>query len=249
MCTVSFYQTKDAQLVLTSNRDEQSIRPTTPPSKNTIAGNSTYYPTDEEAGGTWIAVNEKGQISCLLNGAFENHIPKDSYSKSRGKVVLEAFEQQDILAFFKNCKLEDVQPFTLITVKQSLTSVRLYEFRWDSTQKHLKELDPTKPYIWSSATLYSKKNSDAKENWFMNMVSGKSNLNSEDLYKFHNKSHGADPENDLLINRDNKLKTVSITQVKLDAQNYFMTYHDLIKHAKSEVSGKIKKKACVPDMD
>jgi hypothetical protein len=248
MCTVSFYQTKDAQIVLTSNRDEQSARPTKAPSKNTIAGNTVYYPMDEEAGGTWIAVSEKGQISCLLNGAFENHIPKDSYSISRGKIVLEAFEQDDILSFFETCKLENVQPFTLVTVKKDEASVRLYEFRWDSIKRHLKELDPTKPYIWSSATLYNPKVSAAKESWFMDLFSSTNMVNSKDLYQFHNKTHGEDPENDLIIDRDGKLKTVSITQVNLSTQNYLMTYEDLNKQEKSTVSGKLNNKKCTTGM-
>ena len=104
MCTVSFIPLGNNEFYLTSNRDEWNLRPTLAPVTEIIAGQEVTFPKDETAGGTWIAAGENGRVCCLLNGAFERHERKLPYGLSRGKVILMAFEYENVADFLaRNC--------------------------------------------------------------------------------------------------------------------------------------------------
>ncbi|MGM0651116.1 MAG: NRDE family protein, partial [Bacteroidota bacterium] len=66
MCTVTYIPSLQGNsFVLTSNRDEKEYRPTMPPEVYTYDNCKLVFPRDEEAGGSWIAVSDKGNINCL----------------------------------------------------------------------------------------------------------------------------------------------------------------------------------------
>lgn len=67
MCTVTFCRT-GGRLLVVMNRDERWGRvQETPP--QTIPGDPSWSaPFDGEKGGTWIGVNDRGVVACLLNG-------------------------------------------------------------------------------------------------------------------------------------------------------------------------------------
>ncbi len=84
MCTVS-WKFAVAGYDLFFNRDEQRLRnEASPPRIIQQNGKSVIAPQDTNAGGTWLAVNEQGITSFLLN-----HYPSASqqFAESRGKVV------------------------------------------------------------------------------------------------------------------------------------------------------------------
>ncbi len=244
MCTVSYIPNGNGQFILTSNRDEKIIRPTVPPVAEIIGDTTVFFPKDIEAGGTWIAAGDNGRICCLLNGAFEKHQLKSFYGKSRGRVLLEMFEYEHIIDFFKQTSLEEVQPFTLIIVDPENTG-KLFEFRWDATEKHILELDNTKPYIWSSATLYSKKVQEQRELWFKNWIVNNVVFKANDVLNFHSFSHGEDSENNIIMERASGLQTVSITQIELLTDTFNMLYHDLLKNKKHTLTKAIKRRSYV----
>lgn len=68
MCTVTWRKLPDG-LELYFNRDERRTRqPAAPPTVGR-AGEARYIaPSDGEFGGSWIAVNDRGVLLCLLNG-------------------------------------------------------------------------------------------------------------------------------------------------------------------------------------
>ncbi|MBK6665833.1 MAG: NRDE family protein [Saprospiraceae bacterium] len=70
MCTVSYMPTKSG-FILTSSRDESKVRKALPPATYHLHGQDLVFPKDILAGGTWIAASERGQVACLLNGAFD----------------------------------------------------------------------------------------------------------------------------------------------------------------------------------
>lgn len=240
MCTVTYIPIETGKFILTSNRDEHIVRPTNSPIKESINGTNVFFPRDEQAGGTWIAAGDNGRVCCLLNGAFEKHKRKELYSKSRGKIVLEAFEFDNLSEFFHNVALDDVEPFTLIVVDNSEQS-KLYEFRWDGNKRHLIELDILIPKIWSSATLYSKQVRDERELWFGDWLSKQNLLKGDVVLNFHSFPHGNDTENDVIMDRNNGLKTVSITQIECNVDSFKMEYHDLVKQQKITLTKEIKR--------
>ena len=64
MCTVSFVAS-NGKIIITSNRDEQVIRPAIAPQKYTINNKTLLFPKDPKAGGTWYVVDENA-VSCSI---------------------------------------------------------------------------------------------------------------------------------------------------------------------------------------
>src|ERR1044072_8098209 len=83
MCTVSWIH-RPGGYDLLCNRDEKRTRGgAVPPALIECGGLHSLSPTDPDAGGTWIAVNEYGLALCLLNG------PPRPAERSRGLVIPE----------------------------------------------------------------------------------------------------------------------------------------------------------------
>ena len=66
MCTATYIKDNKGRIIFTTNRDENAARPTSPPEIHLVDGMRLLFPQDRLAGGTWIAVGESGQISCVL---------------------------------------------------------------------------------------------------------------------------------------------------------------------------------------
>ena len=223
MCTVTFIPLKD-KYILTSNRDEQIHRPTLSPKLYKFDDTKFIFPKDERSGGTWIVVKDDGTCIVLLNGAFVKHIKKDSYRKSRGLILLDIIKAKDPLSHFLDMKLDNIEPFTLIIFH----NYKLTEVKWDEFDKHIIEKSIQKPHIWSSATLYSRRQHTTRKKWFDDFCRTNFTLSSEIILSFHTATHIDNSEYGLLINRKDDTKTVSITQVSLDEDQVEMTYIDRI---------------------
>ena len=209
MCTVSYIPLADGYL-LTSSRDELINRETLPPMAYPHSGNTITYPKDVRSGGTWIAGSDNHTVTCLLNGAFEKHQKKPTQVLSRGKMVLESLEHDDLDGFVENFDFNQVEPFTLLTIKDRL----FYELKWDGDSTFLNKLDKDKPKIWSSPTLYTPEQRIVREKWFYQWLISNSGHPDFDMMGFHSKQHGEDKTYDILMSRPNGMQTVSITQIR-----------------------------------
>jgi hypothetical protein len=187
-----------------------------------------FFPQDPQAGGTWIATSENNFTLCLLNGAFEKHERKMNYRHSRGKVLLDFFEYNDVAAFANNYNLQDIEPFTLIIVNSN-SGLWLDELRWDATTLHHTVIDITAPHIWSSATLYTPAVIAQRKEWFSKWIIQHKDYQQEEILKFHEFGGDGDTQNNLVMNRADKVRTLSITGIKKDSWNYTMNYRDLLK--------------------
>jgi Transport and Golgi organisation 2 len=223
MCTVSYVPTNNGYY-LTSNRDEKFTRKKALlPVEYTTGGVKLIFPKDGDAGGTWIALKENGDSLCLLNGAFENFTDTGMYTVSRGKIVLQIAAAFDMAAAFNNAVLMQTAPFTLIIV----THAKLFECRWDGQKKHCTLLDNSQPQIWSSATLYDSMQRKKRSNWFTKWISVNPNPSLYLLFHFHKNGGDGCIENDLVMNRNDKLYTVSITGIAVNPEECIMQYIDL----------------------
>lgn len=221
MCTVTFIPIQADEFILTSNRDESPLR--SPLELRAEAG--LLFPQDPKAGGTWICASEQGRLICLLNGAFVKHRHEPPYRKSRGLVVLEAFDYEQPEDFFEHYPLEGIEPFTMVFYDKN----RLWDFRWDGQQRHLKSLSPKAPHIWSSATLYDDKIRSWRESWFADWQAKHPQPQLEDILAFHRGAGIGDSENDLVMSRhEGKVCTVSITAVEYKGNAFYFKYNDLI---------------------
>lgn len=225
MCTVSFIQTGD-HVIFTSNRDEHDLRPKAlPPDYVLINGIQVCRPKDPVGGGTWVAMNQRGNVFILLNGVEEKHQRKSSYRRSRGLIVLEMASFSSPMEYWNNIDLNDIEPFSLITFENN----DLYRLTWDEREKRMIALDAKNSYIWSSATLYPQDIRQRRQEWFDSFLDeyASKEISEADMLYFHLNTQIEDTENGLLINRKDQLKTQSVTQIIKTKDKIAMHYVDL----------------------
>lgn len=222
MCTVSFVFS-NGKAILTHNRDEKVARPSAiEPQKYTVNNKNIYFPKDQKAGGTWYAVAENGTVLVLLNGADEKHQLKPSYRKSRGLIVLDLISSDSPIEEWNTIDLFGIEPFTIVLFQDK----KLYQLRWNEIEKSTLNLDVSQSHIWSSSTLYPKEIREHRAELFQNFIVS-NEVSSEQLFQFHRYAKNDDSENGLIINRNNEMKTLSITQTIIQENKVVLSYHDL----------------------
>lgn len=224
MCFVT-YSPYQQGFILTSNRDESVGRPKAlPPKKYLIDTVPVFYPQDGLAGGTWIATSPKATV-CLLNGAFVKHRPTPPYRISRGKAVLDFFRYAHLSDFAATYDFSGIEPFTLVVIEEE-NEVRLSELRWDGTRLHLNTPDANQAHAWSSVTLYTEEVIRQRERWWQQWLHQHPVFEGEDVLDFHSLGGNGDIANDLVMNRNNELRTVSTTQILKTPHQFLMNYRD-----------------------
>lgn len=223
MCTVTFIPCASG-VFLTSNRDEKFTRMTAAvPRTHFVNGYELLYPTDADAGGSWIAVKHNGHAAVLLNGAFVNHIPEKDYRVSRGVLFVELISAKYPDQYFHSTNLNGVAPFTVILYMNKA----LHEYRWDGTDKHVMTLNTSRAYIWSSVTLYDAGARIERETWLRKWLMQTKSVDMDAIFLFHRFGGKGDIENDLVMNRAEQLSTVSITSVHIQSSSARMNYLDM----------------------
>ncbi|MGH2665561.1 NRDE family protein [Flavobacterium sp.] len=224
MCTVSFVNS-NGKYIITSNRDEKVLRPKAIEPRNyLIHHKNVFFPKDSKAGGTWYAVDENANVIVLLNGAKEKHVPKECYRKSRGLIVLDLIGSDLILKYWHSIDLDAIEPFTLVVFE----NLMLFQLRWDGENKETIQLDETKSHIWSSATLYPLEIRERRASWFFAFFETKVTVSEAEMMNFHRYTEEGNSENGLVINRNEVLKTLSITQTIVEKNKVVLHHLDLI---------------------
>jgi uncharacterized protein with NRDE domain len=224
MCTVSFVKT-DTKIIITSNRDEMVTRPSAIAPKNyTVNGKNVIYPKDPKAGGTWYVVDENGTVLVLLNGAEEKHTIKLSYRKSRGLIVLDIIGNVSPRDFWNTIDLDNIEPFTIVLFQEQ----DLFQLRWNGAKKEAIQLDTDKRHIWSSSTLYSEEIREERSILFEAFLGTNTKLSEVEMYDFHRHAEEGNQENGLVINRNEELKTFSITQAVIERNKVTIFHYDLM---------------------
>lgn len=227
MCTVSYIKHKNG-FSLTSNRDEQSSRPTLKPKIYDELDQNLVYPKDEIAGGTWIATSDKNITVCLLNGAFKNHKRQTPYAKSRGTVLKERFQYDNNSSFIEKVNLINVEPFTLLMINhQNLNAIDFMKMVWDGSQKHSKFVNANEHHIWASATLYNDKQRQMRKKWFEKFLDKRHSFSTPEIIDFHSGSFTDEKSFDMVMERNHELKTVSISQINMSDSSKHFIYKDL----------------------
>jgi hypothetical protein len=235
MCTVTFLPTSNDGYLLTSSRDEKTSRPAAlSPQKHIVHAEQLFFPKDQLAGGTWVLTSMNNFTLCLLNGAFEKHESKPPYKMSRGLVLLDFFKYNDVQKFALEYDFEHIENFTLIIV-DSNKGLNLFELRWDGSNLHTKKMPSNEPHIWSSCTLYTQEAINNRFLWFEYFVSKSFEFTKENAMQFHKDAGDGSLENSVLMNRDNKVKTVSITCIDHSNFSYTMDYLNIENMASSTI--------------
>jgi hypothetical protein len=223
MCTVSFVHS-NGKIIITSNRDEQVARPAIEPRNYLVNQKNLFFPKDPKAGGTWYVVDENANVLVLLNGADENHQWNQPYRRSRGLIVLDLFSSESAINAWEIIDLENVEPFTLVLFQDQ----QLYQLRWNGTEKSQRKLNTNENHIWSSSTLYAKEIREQRAQWFSTFLDTTPEVTFEEMFRFHRYTEAENAEHGLIINRNDQLKTLSITQSVIEQNKITVIHHDLI---------------------
>lgn len=213
MCTVVFIPDENKQY-FASLRDESPNRPKAIVPALYKTNEAKYLmPKDALAGGTWIGINEFKNVIILLNGGFENHHKKDSYSTSRGQIVHELLQSIMPVVDWQLMELINVEPFTLVVWSDN----HLFELVWDGITKHRKGLDSSISHLWSSSTLYQTKFQIKRRELFMEWISAQPSITKHSVLNFFKSTN--DAENGFIINRSANMKTLSYSFIELSEIN------------------------------
>jgi hypothetical protein len=237
MCTVSFIPSGNSYY-FTSSRDEWAGRPKAVfPRQYELNGYRMLYPKDPKGGGSWMAVNEKGNVIVLLNGAIKAHVPEPPYRKSRGLVVLDLLAAASALDAFEEYDFTGIEPFTIILFEHNC----LWSGKWDGKMKWLESLSNSKPQIWSSVTLYSPELVRKRESWFKDWIEAHAHPGALDIIRFHQKGGDGDQSYSIQMNREGKLFTNSIGIIRLSPEKASFRYLDLKSGETAESSLELQK--------
>lgn len=229
MCTVTYLPKGENEFLLTSNRDEApnraSIRVQT---KTTKKGIKVLFPQDPQAGGTWLAAADSGRVICLLNGANETYKRNPPYRKSRGLILLDAFEWLSIPLFVERYNFTNIEPFTMVIFDKG----QLYEFqcRENAIVRQLSLLSPKEAHIWSSVPLYNAEFRAKRKQLFEDWLQTKPNYELQNILQFHQSKGTGDPYNDFVMNRGDQVRTVSISSFEKTADSFNLFHKDLIQN-------------------
>lgn len=230
MCTVTYVPTASGVL-LTSNRDEKKGRkPAIPPQKRVGQNYSTAFPVDAEKGGTWFITSENGDTGILLNGARTKHQPLSYYRASRGSILPALFQTTNPINELPHFPLEEIENCTLVLYVDNA----LYQAIWDGKALTIQELNPQKPHIWSSVTLYDEAMSAQRAAWFEQFLQHVAHPTQEDLLRFHAETEKDNLWYGLKMNRNNEMLTVSITSVAIENHRSVLLYEDCVAQKRYE---------------
>jgi hypothetical protein len=167
---------------------------------------------------------------CLLNGARESFIPNPSYRMSRGQVVIDAVNTTDSKNYIETTSFDGIAPFTLLVYEHD----QLTELLWDGMTKEINSLPVDQPMIWSSATLYPPEVRAWRKTLFQKWLSETSNYDIESIIHFHQMTNG-DPTNDFVMNRNDVVKTLSITNITLRENSGSIVHLELDREMREEI--------------
>lgn len=225
MCTISYLPLAGSGFLLTQNRDESPLRPAAVfPAREERQQRILLFPKDPQGGGSWIATDEQSRLVCLMNGARSQYPTNPPYRLSRGQVVLDAAASPSFSHFEKNYLLQNIEPFTLLFFEYSAEAWTIKELRWDGRHRHARQLNAAVPHIWSAPQLYTREQQKSREQWFDEWLQTNPPFSPEAILEFHLHAGKHTPSHSLLLNREEKVKTLSITQVLAQPKHIEMTY-------------------------
>ena len=117
MCTVVILRrpNHDWPLILAANRDEMKTRPWLPPGRHWPERPEVVAGLDQEAGGTWLGLNDHGLLAGVLNR--RGSLGPQTGKRSRGELVLEALdhaEAEQAAIALSHLDPEAYRPFNLV---------------------------------------------------------------------------------------------------------------------------------------
>lgn len=215
MCTLTLIREAD-RLLVTMNRDDIAAREEAPPALWPHVQPAFAAPKDLQAGGTWIGVNARGVIACLLNRYDEAPIG----AKSRGSIVLEAMRGttvEDACDALASLDHSFYSPFTCIIADRD-SSARI---DWTGAICERTDLPTERDVMLTSSSWHFDQVKAQREALFLKVWSKE--RKDARVVAFHSARESADDAWAPMMQRPNS-QTKSITQVELTVRGAEMRY-------------------------
>ncbi len=169
---------------------------------------------------------QKADVTIDVTSIVNEYLQDEKKANDK---YLSSFNYDNAIQFSDNIDLLYIEPFTLLTLDYSSGKLtEFYEFRWDGENKHLKKLDQDTNQIWSSATLYSPTIQQARQQLFRDWVVKHQDFEDKMILNFHNRKHGLNISDDLLMKGEGDLMTLSISQIHFGNNTSHFNYSDII---------------------
>ena len=220
MCTLSIIPLPDSGYRVACNRDESRGRPAAAPPRWRALDGSTFralWPTDTQAGGTWIGAGAHGLTLALLN--LNPQEPPDLSRipglLSRGMIIPSLLAQPDAPSAahaLARLTLSRFAPFRLVAVDTDprTTLPRVIEAAWDRNAVRITE-HPPGPACFASSGLGDHLVQCRVGLFHDLVVSAGGTIHSQD--RFHAHRWEDRPELSVLMSRADA-RTVSVTTVE-----------------------------------
>lgn len=234
MCTVTYLPLPRGGYLLGTNRDERHHRgPAEPPTLRTIGVRRVLAPTDVDAGGTWVALDDLGRCLCLLNGDRPPAAEIPVEPRSRGLLVLDLLDDAAVavvterLQSWAQGRGLPYRPFKLLSIERDpALRARLHE--WDGRELSSHTLDGA--FVVVSSTFETEAVTERRRVAYRELVDS---LERDDaarwpaeLAGWHRGHRPGRAEGDafsICMHRDDAC-SVSHTQVQVGAERLAMTY-------------------------
>ena len=224
MCTLSIIEYPAGGYRVVQNRDEQRSRGAAyPPAWRTLESNQTkgirvLHPTDSDAGGTWICVNDAGTTTGVLNYRKKDIVNEDA-SQSRGEIPLLMIKNPDLVSMLQMLQSMDLSVYSCFTayaiqIVHGQISVLVVE--WDATELRIvrRPEDIFTPIAIASSGLGDEL-VQVRVHLFSEMVTQDPTPEHQDAYHHHRWDDR--PEYSVMMSRKNA-RTVSIVTIDVGVQ-------------------------------
>ena len=125
--------------------------------------------------------------------------------------------------FAKRYDLSATAPFTLVLHRGTV----LEQVVWDGDQVAHTILDAAIPHFWSSVTLYPREVRRWRRSLFERWHTAHPAPQQSDIIEFHRYGGRGDRANDFVMNRNDEVRTLSISSVARDQDQLTFRYLDL----------------------
>ncbi len=219
MCTLSVIELPQSGYRVVHSRDEQRSRGQAyPPAERVINGKRVWYPTDSDAGGTWVVCDADGVTTGVLNfNCAKRRNPNPT--QSRGEIPLMMIEHSDLesmLEMLQGMDLSVYATFTAFAIKPTASGVQALIVEWDANELRVVRTPDQdfEPIVVASSGL-GDEFVQVRVPLFEQMVAADPTPESQDAYTWHRWDDR--PEYSVLMSRKDA-RTVSITTIEFGGQ-------------------------------
>ena len=197
------------------NRDEKRVRPAER-APYQWQDTKIFAPQDAKAGGTWIGMNDQGQVACLLNGYRQDDEIRTS--KTRGEIIPAALSHHNPLQYLEQLETKEYASFHLVLIDGNQTSLH----SWDG-QSYVNEVLPKQEWYFLTSSSWQQDEVKSKRKNIYEEWLARGAVFSGALPQIHTQHTDEAPAHSILMSRDDAC-TKSVTQFEVGPSDRIVRY-------------------------